>query len=95
MCYMIYQIAGKERAKKIDTLFNTKKEIVKSAVLFIQHAYQDYRGDHKYNMAVDYINELFAKAGIETNGYEIKGLVESVLKEFKKEFGEQWKDELY
>lgn len=93
-CHLLVRTIGKEKAEKINEELINKKEIVKISVLFVQKVYENYNGPVKYDLAVDYIQKQFKKIGLSVDDIEIKAMIEGTLKEFKKEFGETWKENI-
>jgi tyrosyl-tRNA synthetase len=83
---------GIEKLERIKQELENKQKLAKIAVLFIQQVYKDYNGEDKYNKAVEALVSLAVQNKIKLNENEIKLLIESALKSFKNEFGEQWKN---
>jgi len=84
---------GSEKVQKIIYELETKKELARIAVMFVQQAYKDLGGAEKYDKAAEWLSDAADKIGIQLSEEEIKGLIEAALKELKTELGEAW-DEL-
>lgn len=67
-----------------------KNELARYAVLFAQQAYKSAGGQEKYLQASVWLAERLAQANINITDEEIRGLIESALKELKLEFGAAW-----
>lgn len=66
------------------------EKIITEGVKFAQQVYKDAGGEEKYEKAVEQITTVLNSKGLKINEVELKMLIESVLKQMKKEFGDQW-----
>lgn len=69
-----------------------KSELSRCAVRFAQQAYKDAGGPEKYLQASAWLVGRLDQYGIRTTDDEIRGLIESALKQLKNEFGTAWSD---
>lgn len=83
---------GKEGLEKIQQEFWQKQELARLAVLFAQQAYKEMDGPAKYDRAAAWLAEQCNGIGLTFTAAEIKGLIESALKDLKHEFGEAWRE---
>lgn len=90
LAILLVNLVGKENAKKLQTVVEAKKQLIKTAVLFVQQVYGHFTSEHKYNLAVEHIQKQFEKFGFKTDGNEIRGMIEEAVKVLKKEFGDSW-----
>jgi len=93
MAYLVAWIQkrlGSEKVQKIICELETKKELARIAVMFVQQAYKDLGGPEKYEKAAEWLSDAAQKMGIQLSEDEIKGLIEAALKELKAELGEAW-----
>lgn len=88
----LHKKLGVEGVQKVKLELELKQELAKLAVKFIEQVYRDYDGREKYALAALWISDRAKELGININEDEIKGLVESILRTFKDEFGERWAD---
>ena len=74
---------GVRFSKIVDKYINTKekREVVKTAVRFVEQVYAAYDGKYKKKKAIEYITETLATAGIPITDLELEGLLESAVKE--------------
>ena len=84
---------GSEKVQKIIYELETKKELARIAVMFVQQAYKDLGGPAKYEKAAEWLSDMSEYMGLDLTPEEIKALIEAALKELKAELGEAW-DEL-
>lgn len=84
---------GIERLQKIIYELETKKELARIAVMFVQQIYKDFSGPAKYEKAAAWLSDMSERLGLDLTEEEIKALIEAALKELKAELGEAW-DEL-
>jgi len=84
---------GSEKVQKIIYELETKKELARIAVMFVQQAYKDLGGPAKYEKAAAWLSDMSEYMGLDLTPEEIKALIEAALKELKAELGEAW-DEL-
>lgn len=75
---------GVRFSKILDKYLNTKekREVVKTAVRFVEQVYAAYDGKYKKKKAIEYVTETLATAGIPITDLELEGLLESAVKEF-------------
>lgn len=64
--------------------------IAQDAVLFTQQVYWHLDGEAKYDAAMERISYILRERGIKVDPAELKMFIESAVKQFKKEFAEQW-----
>lgn len=86
------KIVGTEKLKNIKELAEVKEWYIKHAVLFVQQVYKDLDGDEKFNIAFSWVINLFEENSISISEDELKGMIESSLKELKKIYGEAWEE---
>jgi LL-H family phage holin len=67
----------------------TKKELAKAAVLFVEQVYKTVDGQSKFIKAENWLIQQIQHLGLKVAPDEIKGLIESALKEIKMEFETQ------
>lgn len=82
---------GTEKMNKISAEFESKKEIVAIGVKYIQQNYGHLDSNDKYTLVADWIVKMCKEKGLKVSEGEVKGLIESVLIEIKKEFKDDWK----
>jgi len=83
---------GSEKVQKIIYELETKKELARIAVMFVQQAYKDLGGPEKYEKAAEWLSDMSEYMGLDLTPDEVKALIEAVLKELKAELGEAWED---
>ena len=83
---------GSEKVQKIIYELETKKELARIAVMFVQQAYKDLGGPEKYEKAAEWLSDMSDYMGLDLTPEEVKALIEAVLKELKAELGEAWED---
>ena len=83
---------GSEKVQKIMYELETKKELARIAVMFVQQAYKDLGGPAKYEKAAEWLSDMSDYMGLDLTPEEIKALIEAALKELKAELGEAWED---
>ena len=83
---------GSEKVQKIIYELETKKELARIAVMFVQQAYKDLGGPEKYEKAAEWLSNMSEYMGLDLTPEEIKALIEAALKELKAELGEAWED---
>lgn len=77
---------GAERLNKIAWELEQKKELARLAVLFVEQAYKDLHGEEKYGQSAKWLSERAGEIGIKITPDEVKGLIESAVKQFKEEW---------
>lgn len=82
--------AGVETLREIETYLLSKQELAKIAVLFAQQMYKSFDGEIRYQKALQKLTELFDNYGFEIDDAELDALIESMLKQLKMEFSEEW-----
>lgn len=77
----------------LDKYFKSKekKEVVKTAVRFVEQMYSAYDGEYKKQKAIEYVQQTLAEAGITITDLELNGLIESAVKKFN---DSGWKDKI-
>lgn len=81
---------GVEGMQRIETELALKQELAMLAVRFVEQAFQDLKGEEKYNQAAEWLAERAGEIGLSITADEVKGLIEAALRAFKDEFGEEW-----
>jgi len=81
---------GSEKVQKIIYELETKKELARIAVMFVQQAYKDLGGPAKYEKAAEWLSDMSDCMGLDLTSEEVKALIEAALKELKAELGEAW-----
>ena len=81
---------GVEGMQRIERELALKQELALLAVRFIEQVYQDVGGQEKYSRAALWLSARLDERGITISPDEIKGLIESALRELKDEFGNGW-----
>lgn len=84
---------GVRFSKILDKYINTKekKEVVKTAVRFVEQVYAAYDGATKKKKAIEYITQTLNTSGIPITDLELEGLLEAAVKEFN---DAGWKSQL-
>lgn len=85
---------GLENLKKIENEYFINQELAKSVVLYVQKTLGNASNEIKFNEACIALSEILSKKGIILTETEMKVLIESALKMFKKQFGDAWKEEI-
>lgn len=85
---------GLQRAAQINEAIITKEKLALTAVRFVEQAYKDLQGDHKYNLAAAWLAEQVNQHGFSISHAEIKGLIEAALRQLKDEFSAEWHKQL-
>ena len=83
---------GSEKVQKIIYELETKKELARIAVMFVQQAYKDLGGPAKYEKAAEWLSDMSDYMGLDLTPEEVKALIEAALKELKAELGQAWED---
>lgn len=73
--------------EKINT--ETKKDVVKTTVKFVEQVYKDLHGEEKLQIAKENALELLNEKGIHITELELTAMIESVLAEFNGLFKEE------
>lgn len=75
---------GVHFSKILDKYFNTseKREVVKTAVRFVEQVYAAYDGAYKKQKAIEYVQQTLGERGITITDLELNGLLEAAVKEF-------------
>ena len=95
MAYLVAWIQkrlGSEKVQKIIYELETKKELARIAVMFVQQAYKDLGGPAKYEKAAEWLSDMSDYMGLDLTPEEVKALIEAALKELKAELGQAWED---
>ena len=67
----------------------TKKDIVKSTVEYVEQVYQDIHGEEKLDKALDRASELLKEAGITVSHNELETLIEAAVNGFNGGFNKK------
>lgn len=67
----------------------TKKDIVKSTVEYVEQVYQDIHGEEKLDKALDRASELLKEAGITVSHNELETLIEAAVNGFNSGFNKK------
>lgn len=81
---------GAEKIEKIKREIETKQDLARIAVQFVQQAYKDLGGPEKYEKAAEWLADMAAKLGLQLTPDEVKALIEATLKQLKTELGDAW-----
>jgi len=81
---------GAEKIQQIKQELETKQELARIAVQFVQQAYKDMGGAEKYEKAAEWLSNMATQLGLQLSAEEIKALIEAALKQLKAEFGTAW-----
>ena len=87
MFFIIQYIRSRFGEEKANTIFS----IIEDGVLFAQQVYNHLEGDQKKEEAMNYIITRLDEKGIKVTQYQIDGMIESVLKRLKLEYGDNWR----
>lgn len=88
------RMLGTAKMKKITEELENKREIVDAVVLFVQQVYTLSDGGEKFAIAYGTIAEWLTDKGLSFTDNELKSLIESSIKLFKREFGEDWNEKI-
>ncbi|AEO93296.1 gp25 [Bacillus phage G] len=78
---------GVEKLKKIQQESELLREVVEAGV---RYAEQRFSSGEKLDEAAKWISERLGEKGINATPEEINGLIESTVRRFKDEFGNEW-----
>lgn len=78
---------GVEKLRKLQHESELIREVVEAGV---RYAEQKFNSGEKLDAAAEWIAQMLEKRGIHTTPEEIHGLIESTVRKFKDEFGEEW-----
>ena len=81
---------GVEKMQRIQKELEAKQELATLSVMFVEQAYQEYKGPQKYHTAAEWLSKRAQEQGLKISAEEIQGLIEAALRGFKDEFGEEW-----
>lgn len=81
---------GTEKMKRIQEEITTKQVLAMLAVRFVEQVYDDLHGPEKYQKAAEWLAARAQEHGIILTADEIKGLIESTLRQLKDSFGNEW-----
>lgn len=70
---------------------HVKNSLASIAVKYVQQLLPANKADEKFSEAALFLSKQLSAKGFKVTDTEIKALVESAVKEAKKEFGDQWK----
>lgn len=76
---------------KIEQELTTKSGLATTAIKFVEQAYTALDGAEKYEKAAEWLSATATAHGLKVTDTEIKGLIESSLREAKELFAEAWK----
>lgn len=79
-----------EKVQQIKQELETKQELARIAVQFVQQAYKDLGGPQKYEKAAEWLSGMATQMGLELSANEVKALIEAALKQLKAELGDAW-----
>lgn len=65
------------------------KELVVDAVLFVQEKYWEQSGEEKFEIAKQWLVDKLNEKGIKVDIKWLEGLINSVVKQLRAEFGEE------
>lgn len=92
---LIQKKLGLENLRRIDAELITKRDIVDTAVLFVQQVYRALDGPQKYSLAVERASELLEQHKLIVSPEELQSLIEASVKVLKNEFGDAWNNAVY
>lgn len=81
---------GTEKVQQIKQELETKQELARIAVQFVQQAYKDLGGPEKYEKAAEWLSNMATQMGLQLSTDEVKALIEAALKQLKAELGDAW-----
>lgn len=81
---------GTEKMKRIQEELAAKRNLALLAVRFVEQVYKDLHGEEKYGEAARWLVDQAEKIGLTMTEDEVKGLIESALRELKDAFGNEW-----
>lgn len=81
---------GIEGLRKVAWQLDQKKDLAMLAVQFVEQAYKGYYCEVKYQKAAEWLAARARERGLRITEDEIKGLIESSLRQIKDEMGEEW-----
>lgn len=81
---------GVEKMQQIKQEIETKQELARIAVQFVQQAYKDLGGPEKYEKAAEWLSNMATQMGLKLSANEVKALIEAALKQLKAELGDAW-----
>lgn len=84
------EMAGTERIKKLQSQMELKQGLAYTAVKFVEQAWKDLSGEHKYDQAAAWLTEQASALGLKLTPEEARGLIEAALREIKDQLGEEW-----
>lgn len=67
-----------------------KKDLVQTAVLFVEKAYSELGGPQKKEKAISWLTSQFQKYGFDVDVTEISAMIEEIVITFNREFGKNW-----
>ena len=67
-----------------------KKELAKIAVQFVEQKYHSLNGPEKFDMAKIRLADLAQEHGMPITEKQLETFIESAVRSFKDEFGEEW-----
>lgn len=81
---------GISKLKKLQTLMDLHKSVVKDIIIEVQDLYKGASGEEKFNVASKMIADKLTSLGLPIAQDEISSLIKTVLKTVKKDFGDAW-----
>ncbi|ATW24192.1 phage holin [Candidatus Formimonas warabiya] len=90
LVWFIKEKIGVEKMKKISSELYANKELAAAAVRYAQQVFWNQAGEIRYQKAAEWMSTQCKKVGLNIADSEIKTLIESALRAFKDEFGEEW-----
>lgn len=88
------RLIGTAKMRKITEELENKREIINAVVLFVQQVYTISDGEEKFSIAYKTAAEWLTDKGLSFTDEELQSLIESSIKLFKKEFGEDWNEKI-
>ena len=90
LSFILYHVV-KYLRKKIDEQHEeVLRIIIEDGILFAQQVFGHLQGEERYEEALEYISEKLKEKNIKISSKDLKVMIESVLKQLKKEFGDSW-----
>lgn len=84
------RVIGVQKLSKLKHVLDIKNSLAADAVLFAQQAFKDLDGEQKYQKALQALSQRLEMYGINYDPGELGILIESALKEIKKDFSADW-----
>ena len=81
---------GKDLVEKSERELQMKKDLARITVGFIEQSYYYLNGQDKLSATSRWLESRFKDMGLKHSNYEIRGLIESALREFESSYREEW-----